>query len=57
VRHVDGGRAHLFLQVLDLASRLDAQLRVQVRQRLIHQEDPRLANEGPTESDPLTLTT
>ena len=40
VRDVDRGRADLLLQAPDLAARLRAQLGVEVRQRLVHQERP-----------------
>ncbi len=39
----------------DLGPRLDAQLRVEVRQRLVHQEDRGLADDRPAERDALAL--
>ena len=55
VRDVDGRRADLALQAADLGSRLRAQLRVEVRERLVHEEDLRLAHERATERDALAL--
>jgi hypothetical protein len=40
----------------DLASHVAAQLRVEVRQGLVEQEDLRLAHDGTTDRDALTLT-
>ena len=39
----------------DLGARLDAQLGVEVGQRLVHQEDRRLADDRPAERDALAL--
>ena len=55
VRHVDGRRADLALQPPDLGARLRAQLRVEVRERLVHEEDLRLAHERAAERDALAL--
>ena len=55
VGDVDGGRADLLLQAADLAARLRAQLGVEVRQRLVHQEDLRLADQRAAERDALRL--
>ncbi len=55
VRDVDGGGADLLLQALDLAARLHAQLRVEVGQRLVHEEDARIAYERPAQRHPLLL--
>jgi hypothetical protein len=38
VRHVDGGDAELLLQLADLAAHLDAQLGVEVGERLVEQQ-------------------
>src|SRR6185436_14664980 len=51
VRHVDRRRPHLCLEPLDLAPRLHTELRVEVRQWLVHQEDLRLPHDRAPESD------
>ena len=55
VGDVDRGRADLLLQPPDLAARLGAQLRVEVRQRLVHQEHLRLAHQRAPQRDALRL--
>ncbi len=55
VRHVDGGDTEPGLQGCDLGAGGDAELGVQVAQRLVHQEDLRLADDGTTHGDPLAL--
>src|SRR6185295_16486910 len=55
--HIDGGRAELALQSADLGAHLDAKLRVEVRQRLVHQERRWLANDCSAHRDSLTLAT
>ena len=40
VRDVDRRHAEALLQGLDLAAHVDAQLRVEVRERLVHEERP-----------------
>ena len=40
---------------LDLPARLDAELCVQVGQRFVHEEGRRLADDGSTDRNPLTL--
>ena len=55
VGHVDGGRADLALEALDLTTRLRPQLRVEVRQRFVHEKDLRIANERASERDALAL--
>ena len=57
VRDVDGGDAQLGLQGGDLDTGLHAELGVEVRQRLVHEEDLRLADDRPAHRDTLTLTT
>ena len=44
------------MQLGDLGTHLNAQLGVQVGERLVHQEDLGLANDGAAEGDALTLT-
>ena len=56
MRDVDGGRAQAPLQPEDLGARLDAQRRVEVGERLVHEEPLRLPHDRPPERDPLTLT-
>ena len=55
VGDVDRRRPDLPLQSLDLAARLRPQLRVEVRERLVHQENLRLAHDRPPERDALAL--
>ncbi len=51
VGDVDGRRPEPPLQLEDLRARLQTQLRVEVRERLIHQECHRLPDDGPRGSD------
>src|SRR5712691_4463892 len=55
VRHVDGRRFKPPLQAKDLCARLHAQLGVEVRERLVHQERRGLAHDRPSEGDALAL--
>ena len=55
VRHVDRGRAEPLLEALDLRAHRHAQLRVEVGQRLVHEERGRFADDRPGEGDPLAL--
>jgi hypothetical protein len=55
VRHVDGGCAEPGLQRGDLGAGLQPQLRVEVRERLVHQEDLRLAHDRAAHRDALAL--
>ena len=55
VRDVDEGRAEAAVQLDQLGARLHTQFRVQVRERLVHQENLRLANDGATKRDALPL--
>ena len=43
------------MQPLDLAAHLVAELRVEVRQRLVEQEELRVAHDGPADGDALAL--
>ena len=56
VRDVHRGHGEPALQRGDLAARLHAQLGVEVRQRLVHEEHQRLAHDGPPHGDALALT-
>ncbi len=56
VGDVDGRHAEAPLQRGDLRAGLDAELGVEVRQRLVHQEDLRLAHDRPPHRHPLALT-
>ena len=56
VRDVDGGRAEVALELRDLGPHLHAQLRVEVRERLVHQERRRLAHDRAAHRDALALT-
>ena len=57
MRDVDRGDTEAALQRRDLRARLHTQLGVEVRQRLVHEEDLGLAHDGATHGDTLTLTT
>ena len=55
VRDVDRRRAELALELRDLGAHLDAQLGVEVRERLVHQEHLRLADDRAAHRDALPL--
>jgi hypothetical protein len=55
VRDVDGGRPEVALETSDLCPHLDAELGVQVRERLVHEEGGGLADDCPAHRDPLAL--
>ena len=55
VRDVDRGDAEAPVELLQLCADLDAELRVEVRKRLVEQERPRLADERPPHGHPLAL--
>jgi hypothetical protein len=55
VRDVDRRRPEVALELQDLGPRGDAQLRVEVRERLVHQESDRLPDDGAAERDALAL--
>ena len=55
VRDIHGSGAELLLQLRDLAACLNAQFRVEVRQRLVEKKDGRLTNDRAADGDPLTL--
>src|SRR4051812_40777468 len=55
VGDVDRRRPDPLLEALDLAARLDAQLGVEVGERLVHEEDLRVADERAAERDALLL--
>ena len=52
---VEGGDAELALQTGDLGAHLHTQLRVEVRQRFVHQERCRLTDDGTTHRHTLAL--
>ena len=56
VGHVDEGRLQAVVQLGDLRTHLDPQFGVQVREGLVHQEDPGLADDDPPQGDALALT-
>ena len=56
VGDVDGRRLQLVLDAGDLGAHLDAQLRVEVAQRLVHQEDLRAAHDRAAHRHALALT-
>ena len=55
VGHVDGGGAEALLDPRDLGAHLHAQLRVEVRQRLVHQERRRVAHDRAAHRHALAL--
>src|SRR5436309_8146917 len=55
VRDVDRRRLQLLLQLQDLGPSLHTQLRVEIRQRLVHQERRRLADDGTPQRNALAL--
>ena len=56
MRHVDRRDVQLPDQGGDLGAQFGAQATVQVRQRLVHEEQGRAAHDGAAHSDPLALT-
>jgi hypothetical protein len=57
VRHINEGGGQALVQAGELGARLHAQLRIQVRQRLVEKEHGRLTHDGATHGDALALTT
>ena len=55
VRHIDEGGAERAVQFGEFGAHVNAQSRIEVRQRLVHQERQRLAHHGPAESRALAL--
>ena len=55
VRHVHRGDPELALQCVDLGAHLHTQLRVQVGERLVHQEHLRVADDRAAHGDALAL--
>src|SRR5437764_1165006 len=55
VRHVDRRRLQPLVQLLDLGPHLDAQLRIEIRQRLVEQEHLRIADDRASHRDALPL--
>ncbi len=55
VRHVDRRDAKILLELLQLGTHVQAQFRIQVAQRFIHQERLGFAYDRPAESDTLAL--
>ena len=55
VRHVDGRDPEVGLQRRDVCAHLHAELRIEVRQRLVHQEDARHAHDRPPHGHALAL--
>ena len=55
VGHVERRDAQVVLQLRDLGARLDAQLGVEVRERLVHQERLRMAHDRAAHRDALAL--
>ena len=57
MRHIDHRRAKIMVKLRDLKPHLDAQLGIQIRQRLVEQENLRLANNRPADRHALALPT
>ena len=57
VGHVDKGGLQLLVQLADVGAGFNAQLGIQVGQRLVEQENLRLAHDGPADCHALALTT
>jgi hypothetical protein len=55
VGDIDGRRLEALVQLLDLAAHRHAQLRVEIGQRLVEQEDLRIAHDGAAHGDALAL--
>ena len=55
VRDVESRRLQTLVQRREVGAHLDAQLRVEVRQRLVHQEGVRLTHDRPAHRNPLAL--
>ena len=55
VGDVDHRRLQLLVQLADLEPHVDAQRRIEVRQRLVEQERRRLAHDGAADGDALAL--
>jgi len=55
MRDVDGGDANIRLQPLQLRAHVAAELRVEIGEWLVHQEDARPADHGAGERDALAL--
>ena len=55
MRHVDDGGLQPLMQLLDLDPHGDAQLGVEVRKRLVEEEDLRIAHDGPAHGNTLAL--
>ncbi len=55
VRDVDRRRLQAVLELADLGAHLDAELGVEVRERLVEEEDGGLSRDGPADRDPLPL--
>src|SRR5258705_3730640 len=56
MRNVDGGGPELLLQFCHLHTHLDAECRIEIRQGLVEQKRLRLAHDGASNPDALTLT-
>jgi len=55
MRHIDGGRAELAVDAPDLLAHLEAKLRVEIGQGLVHQHERRLDHDGARDGDALLL--
>ena len=55
MRHIDHGRLQAAVQPRDLETRVDAQRRIEIGQRLVEQEELRFAHDGAADGDALAL--
>ena len=55
VGDVDDGRLESLVETRDLRTRLNAQLGIEVRERLVHEEDGRFTDDGASKRDTLAL--
>jgi hypothetical protein len=53
--HIDGGRGELSVKLGERSAHSDSELRVEVRERLVHEIRLGLARDGPPHGDPLAL--
>ena len=57
MRDIDRGDPERALQPLDLGAHVDAQLRIEIRQRLVEQQHARANHDGARQRDTLLLST
>ena len=55
MRHIDHGAPKILVQALDFNPHVIAELRVEIAQGLVEQEQARVAHDGPPDGNPLAL--